>query len=230
MAASIPYSRLRLRRLKLTDPKSITAWIAVISSALLLFATVSTAFCVFQATLWSGHQAISYGQASAYRMESIRASNYAAAQTQLDASLFTHWVTAISQNNTELANFLEERFREEFHPAFYAWLSKVDTSAGKVPPGTPFELPEYRLEAMKESDDYLKKAEETFAEGTRANTINDQYISSTVLFAIVLFLTGIEPRWQKAKVKAAMTIAAAIIFTYAFFYVLQLPRLLQLWF
>src|SRR4030042_1018340 len=133
-------------------------------------------------------------------------------------------------NNTMLASFIEERFREEFRPAFYTWLSKADTSVGEVPPGTPFELPEYRLEAMKESDDYLKKAEEAFAEGARANTINDQYKSSTVLFAIVLFLTGIEPRWRKAKVKAAMTIAAAIIFTYAFFYVLQLPRLLQLWF
>ena len=88
MAASISHSRLRLRRLKLTDPKSINAWIAVISSVLLLLATVSTAFCVFQATLWSGHQSISCGQASAYRIESVRASNIAVSQVQIDAALF----------------------------------------------------------------------------------------------------------------------------------------------
>ena len=180
MAATIPQSRKRLRKLKFTNPKTVNAWIAVISSVLLLAATVSTAFCVFEATLWSGQQAISYGQASAYRTESVRASNIALAQVQVDAALFVDWVTAISQNNTELANFLEERFREEFRPAFHSWLDKADTSAGEVPPGTPFELTEYQLETMKESENYLKKAEEAFAEGTRANQINDKYISSTV--------------------------------------------------
>lgn len=182
-------------RKRLTDPKSVNAWIAVISSVLLLAATVTTAFCVFEATLWSGKQAISFGQASAYRIESVRASNIAVTQMQVDAALFVDWVSAISENNTELANFVKDRFREEFRPAFDSWLSKVDTSAGEIPPGTPFELPEYKLETMKESEDYLKQAEEAFEQGTMANGINDRYISSTVFFAIVLFLTGIEPRW-----------------------------------
>lgn len=225
MAATILHSRKRLRKLRLINPKSITAWIAVISSVLLLAATVSTAFCVFEATLWSGQQAISYGQASAYRIESIRFSNIAVAQTQLDAALFVDWISAVSNNNTLLADFLEAHFREEFRPAFYAWLKQAESSVGQVPLNTPFELPEYEMESERQSDIYLKKAEEAFAEGTRANEINDKYISSTVFFAIVLFLTGIEPRWQKAKVKAAMTIAAAITFVYAFLYVFELPRL-----
>ncbi len=228
MVANILYSRKRLRKLRLTNPKNINAWIAVISSVLLLSATVSTAFCVFQATLWSGHQAISYGQASAYRIESVRFSNIAVAQMQVDVALFVDWISAVSNNNTILADFLEARFREEFRPAFYAWLRKAESTVGRVPLGTPFELPEYKLESVGQSDIYLKKAEEAFAEGTRANEINDKYISSTVSFAIVLFLTGIEPRWQKAKVKGAMTIAAAIIFVYGFFYILELPRLFLL--
>ena len=197
----------------------------MISSVLLLAATVSTAFCVFQATLWSGNQAISYGQASANRIESIRYSNIAVAQTQIDAALFVNWISAKSENNTLLADFLEARFRDEFKPAFYAWLRKAESSVGGVPFGTPFELPEYQLESVRQSQDYLNKAEEAFAEGTKANEINDKYISATVFFAIVLFLTGIEPRWQKAKVKAAMTIAATIIYAYALWYVLELPRI-----
>lgn len=228
MGGNMLASRLRLRKLRFEKPKNVNTLIAVISSTLLLLATVGTAFCVFQATLWTGQQAISYGQASAYRIESVRASNNAAAQIQVDVALFVDWVSAISENNTELANFLEGRFREEFRPAFYAWLSKADTSVGEVPSGTPFELAEYQLETVKESESYLEKAEETFAKGSEANSINDRYISSTVLFAIVLFLTGIEPRWQKAKFKVAMTVAAAIIFTYAFFYILELPRLFLL--
>ena len=94
MSAGISQSKKRLRKIRLTDPKSVNAWIAVISSVLLLAATVSTAFCVFEATLWSGSQSISFGQASAYRIESVRASNIAVAQMQVDAALFVDWVTA----------------------------------------------------------------------------------------------------------------------------------------
>ena len=213
------------RKLILSKPKNINAWIAAISSALLLMATIGSAFSVFQATLWTGQQSISYGQASAYRTESVRASNDAAAQMQVDVGLFVFWITAMSENNTELANFIEERFREEFRPAFYSWLNKVDTSAGEVPPGSPFELPEYQLENMKESKIYLEKAEEAFEKGSEANSINDRYISTTVLFAIVLFFTGIEPRWQKANLKIAMTIVAATVFIIALFIISQMPIL-----
>lgn len=224
MAENILVRRER-RKLRLSKPKNIKAWIAAISSALLLMATIGSAFSVFQATLWTGQQAISYGQASAYRIESIRSSNFAVAQIQLDAALFTDWISAMSENKTELADFLEDRFREEFRPAFYAWLSKSETSADGIPPGTPFELPEYQLKTMKESEIYLKKAKEEFEKGSEANSINDRYISTTVLFAIVLFFTGIEPRWQKAKLKIAMTIVAAAIFIIAIFLISQLPIL-----
>ncbi|MFC1506735.1 hypothetical protein ACFLQ6_06660 [Thermoproteota archaeon] len=224
MAENILIKRKK-RRLILSKPKNINAWIAAISSALLLMATIGSAFSVLQATLWTGQQAISYGQASAYRIESVRASNFAVAQIQVDAALFTDWISAISENNTELADFLEDRFREEFRPAFYAWLSKSETSADGVPLGTPFELPEYQLETMEESDIYLEKAEEEFKKGSEANSINDRYISTTVLFAIVLFFTGIEPRWQKAKLKIAMTIVAATIFIIAILLISQLPIL-----
>lgn len=205
--------------------KDKTTWIAVVSSTLLLMATVATAFCVFQATLWTGKQAIYFGQASAYRIESVRASNNAFMQIQIDAALFVDWITAISQNNTRLADFIEERFREEFLPAFHAWLGTADTSKGQVPPGTPFDLIEYQPEQMKISKELLDKATETFEKGAEANKINDRYISSTVYFAIVLFLTGIEPRWSKAEVKFGMTVVAVIIFTYAVYYILQLPRI-----
>jgi hypothetical protein len=139
--------------------------------------------------------------------------------------LFVDWATATSQNNTILADFIEERFREEFRPAFYAWLSRGNLSNEESPLGTPFSLPEYQPEEMKKSQELLDKARESFAKGSEANEINDRYISSTVMFAIVLFLTGIEPRWQKAKVKIAMTVAATIIFTYTLFRILELPQL-----
>ena len=47
----------------------------LIFAIILLIATLSTAFCVYQATRWNGFQAIDFGDASKLRTESVRASN-----------------------------------------------------------------------------------------------------------------------------------------------------------
>ena len=67
------------------------------------------------------------------------------------------------------AKFLRERFREEFRPAFEAWIAKANTT-NPIPPGTPFELPEYTLAKYTESASLEEKATAAFNEGKDANT------------------------------------------------------------
>ena len=45
----------------------------IIFAILLLIATLSTAFCVYQATRWNGIQAVDFGESAKFRTESIRA-------------------------------------------------------------------------------------------------------------------------------------------------------------
>lgn len=128
----------------------------------------------------------------------------------------------MSENDTVRADFLEERFRDEFLPAFNAWLNlSID---GSRPPGSPFELPEYQIESYKESDRLLENASASFERAKEANQISDNYILTTVLFAMVLFISGVGAKWNLPKVKIVLFIAAIIIFLSASAMLVWLPK------
>ena len=61
----------------------------IIFAILLLIATLSTAFCVYQATRWNGVQAVDFGDASKYRTESVRVATAANTQVIVDVQVFT---------------------------------------------------------------------------------------------------------------------------------------------
>ena len=60
----------------------------IIFAILLLVATLSTAFCVYQATRWNGIQAVDFGESAKFRTESIRATTTANTQVTIDVQLF----------------------------------------------------------------------------------------------------------------------------------------------
>ena len=188
----------------------------VIFVIVLLIATLSTAFCVYQATRWNGFQAIDFGDASKYRTESVRATTTANTQIIIDVQLFTSWVDAVSKGELVQAKFIRDRFREEFKPAFEAWLAKAN-STNPIPPGSPFELPEYTLAEYNESVLLEEKATAAFNEGKDANTNGDLYISNTVLFAIVLFFCGIYSRWDSIRIRKGILVLTLIVFAFALY-------------
>jgi hypothetical protein len=201
---------------ELKIPKKGIPKIDVIFVIILLFATLSTAFCVYQATRWNGFQAVDFGDASKYRTESVRASTTANTQIIIDVQLFTSWVDAVSKGEPIQAKFIRDRFREEFKPAFEAWLATANTT-NPIPPGSPFDLPEYTLAEYNESILLEEKATAAFNDGKEANTNGDLYISNTVLFAIVLFFCGIYSRWDSIRIRKGILILTLIVFSFALY-------------
>ena len=206
---------------KLKIPEKGIQKMDIIFVILLLIATLSTAFCVYQATRWNGIQAIDFGESSKYRTESIRATTAANTQVIIDVQLFTSWVDAVGKEDLIEAKFIKERFREEFKPAFEAWIAKANTM-NPIPPGTPFELPEYNVAKYNESASLEQKATAAFNEGKDANTNGDLYISNTVLFAIVLFFCGIYTRWDSMKIRQGILVVTLVIFTFAIYSLISL--------
>ena len=193
----------------------------LIFAVILLIATLSTAFCVYQATRWNGIQAVDFGDASKLRTESVRASNVANSQQIVDVQVFLSWVNAVSKNDSVQANFIQERFREEFRPAFNAWIAKANET-NPIPAGTPFELPEYALAKNNESALLEEQATASFNHGKDANTNGDMYISNTVLFAIVLFFCGIYTRWESIKIRRGILLMTVLVFSFAVYSLVSL--------
>jgi hypothetical protein len=194
----------------------------VFAVVILSVATVCSAWSAYEATRWSGDQAINGARASALRTESTRLSNEANIQTAVDIQVFTAWVTAVSEKNAERAEFLRARFRNEFKPAFDAWLASAPP--GTIPDGTPFMLPEYRLVAAEEASALLKQAEVAQARAADANQISDNFVLTTVLFATVLFFAGIASRMQTVAIRRAVLFIALGIWAVAVVILFTLPQ------
>ena len=115
-------------------------WVEIAATVLLAIAAVATAWSSYQATRWNGEQAKTSGSVNKTRIEAARAADLSNAQKQVDVATFMQWVDAYANGETELVNFYRARFRDEFKPAFNAWVATKPLQTAGAPP-TPFALP-----------------------------------------------------------------------------------------
>ncbi len=197
-------------------------WIELAATLLLALATIASAWSAYQATRWGGVQANAYSAAGATRSESVRASNTALAERQVDVATFIGWLDAYAAERPVLKAFYEDRFRAEFKPAFQAWLGSVP--AGSVPDGSPFSMPEYQLAAQQESDQLLTQAEDLAAEARAANQTGDNFILVAVLMASVLFFAGVGTKFKGTITRRTMISMAAVVFMIGLVVIASLPQ------
>jgi hypothetical protein len=197
-------------------------WIELLSALLLALATIAAAWCAYQSTRWGGVQANAYASAGASRQESVRASGRFNALVTIDVSVFERIVDARRAGDLDLSKFWEDRMREEFKPAFTAWLASVPE--GQVPPGTPFALPEYAPADRILAEDLEEAAEASAAVAREANQTGDNFVLLAVLFASVLFFAGVGTKFKSYTLRVVMVSLAALFFVVSLTFVFSLPQ------
>jgi hypothetical protein len=196
--------------------------VELIAAIMLSIATVVTAWSAYQATRWSGDQAESYTSASATRTESVRASTEANRQVLIDVATFLNWLDAEQSGDHALADDIHVRMRQEFLPAFDAWLATGP--AGSIPDGTPFELPEYRLAAEERAKRLEAKAAALFEDGNESNEVGDDFVLAAVLFASVLFFSGLAGTFDSLRAQLFLLILGGVMLLIGTVIVVTLPQ------
>jgi len=213
--------------------------VELISTIILSIAVILTAWSAFQSGKWSGVQAINFSEAGAARTESTRFSTLAGQQAQVDVSLFVEWAAAIAQELKTgdtviapgdtytpvpgtLSNFLFLRMREEFRPAMDAWLA-TDPIGNADAPKSPFDMPEYVLDAQVQADLLQTDAEEKSAAAREANQTGDTYVLTAVMFATVLFFGGVSAKLVKRRNSYLALIIGILMLFLAGWILLSLP-------
>ncbi len=188
----------------------------LIATIVLSVAAVATAWSSYQGARWRGEQAVETSRATAARIESSEAATRAGQLTQIDIATFTQWVDATVGGDTTLADFYEQRFRDEFAPAFAAWQA-TDPFADADAPPTPFAMPEYRLEDTRRAEQLDARANARTAAAGAANEHADGYLLAVVLCATALFfaavsgkLRGRRPREIMLAIGIAFLVGAAV--------------------
>lgn len=194
-----------------TDVSRFDRWVEFIAAIVLSLATVATAWAGYQAALWGGEQARHMAAASVANVRSAEQTNTAQQRASLQATLFVQWATAISENNSELADFLYQRFPVELRTATDAWLT-TQPLQNPGAPATPFEMDEYQLPERSQAAALREQAEAESGLANEANEISDRYVLLTVIFASVLFFGGISGKFQSRAVDLGMLALAGIVF------------------
>ncbi len=213
-----------------------------VASIVLAIAVVFTAWAAFEAGKWSGQQSIHFSEAGAFRTESARSDTRAGQLAQIDVAMYIDWVTALSNDVRDglipaistaqeyqptqgtVSGFLFLRMREEFRPAIDAWLATDPTNNPDAPP-TPFSMPEYVLADAVEAERLADEADAAAVDARAANQNGDNYVLTAVLFAAVLFFSGVATRLESRWNRRFVNLIGIIVVAVGVVILIGLPRL-----
>jgi hypothetical protein len=203
-------------------------------------AAILTAWAAFQSAKWSGIQSIEFSKANAARLESNRFDTRAGQLASIDVDVFLAWLSALSEEirNGEvqgapgegytptegtLSAFFFERMRDEFRPAFEAWLETrplVEPDA----PATPFQMPEYALADAAAAVEKLDQAGAHSDAALTANQNSDNHVLTAVALALALFFAGISSKLAARRNRVITISLSVVIFLGAAIVLATLPK------
>src|SRR5436190_24367761 len=88
-----------------------TRWVEITCAVVLSLATMSSAWCAYQSTLWSGVQTFRLAAAQKAGRDSTAATLEALQLQAFDASMFISYMNAKNEGNERQEKFLFNRFR-----------------------------------------------------------------------------------------------------------------------
>ena len=183
----------------------------LVATVLLALAAVATAWSGYQAARWNGEQTKAASRTNAIRIDAARAQGLAEAQKEVDVATFIQWVDAYANREQELLAFYERRFREEFKPAFEAWLATKPLQNENAPL-TPFVMPQYVLAAEQEAERLDAEAEVSAAVVRRNIQRATNYVLGVVLFSVALFFAGMSTKLTQSRYRAVLLGVGCAVF------------------
>lgn len=113
-------------------------------TVLLARAALLSAWCAYEASRFSGEQGTANTDAAALRIDSAKAESRAGQLQLVDTVTFGQYVAAVAARDGRLAEFARQRLRDEFRPAFDAWLA-LEPLSNLDARKTPFTMSAYTL-------------------------------------------------------------------------------------
>ena len=194
-----------------TDSERTDHRLEIAATVLLALAAIATAWATYQSAVWRGKQAEAQSASIAARVESTREAAVANRQAQVDLALFTQWIDAYARRDERLADFYRRRFRDEFVPAFEAWVATRPLQNANAPL-SPFAMPQYTLATSEKADELEEQAAEFGRTVIRNVDRSDSYMLAVVLFAISLFFAALSTRMPSRDVRIALLAGGYALF------------------
>jgi hypothetical protein len=99
-------------------------WLEPASAILMALATLSTAWCSYQSSKWSGQSSESATSAASLEQKAALLHLEDNQVTSIQAKMFMDFINATLAGNEKLAQFYSDRFPPELRKAYDAWLKE----------------------------------------------------------------------------------------------------------
>jgi hypothetical protein len=196
--------------------------IDVIGSVLMAAATLASAWCAFQASVWNGVQTRVLALVSVAQFDSARQASVMNRNISIDVGVFLRYVDAELHGDRQATRFLRANARPEFRPALEAWIR--DAGAGEQDAALPFGRPEYRLAAQQKIEVLDADVKGQLDRANAANSHSDMFVLHTVLFALSLMFLGATAQAHRRRTQLTMLAFGALAFLATFVAMARLPR------
>jgi len=216
--------KLNQMRENVSSSQSRFEAIEIIEALILALVAVATAWSGYQAAQWAGQRAEEYAKANRLRVTAEGLATLAGQERIYDSDTFNSWLAAKLDGKVQTAQFFERRFRDEYRPAFTAWLSTDPFNSAQAPPG-PIFMPEYHNAKHEQFLRLNKQAAEVADEGVKSGETGDKYVRITVLLATVLLITAIGQRFRFKAARIVFMILACLLLCLPVLQLLMLPRI-----
>jgi len=198
--------------------------IEILEAMVLALVAVATAWSGYQAAQWAGKRAEHYAEATRFRVTAEGLATLAGQERIYDSDTFNSWLAAKLDGKEKAAEFFERRFRDEYRPAFTAWLRTDPFKNAQAPPG-PIFMPDYHNAKHEQFLGLNKEAAQMAERGTKSGETGDEYVRITVLLATVLLITAIGQRFRFEVVRVVFMILAFLLLCLPLSRLLMLPRI-----
>lgn len=205
-----------------TKKKSKHPVFEAIALVLLSLATVGTAWCSYQAAVWSGMSQRIMNMSAAASRRSVTAQLQAYQFGLLDVMLFSQYVNARASSNQVLATFYADRFRAEARTAFDKWLAMHPFTNPDAPPH-PFVTNLYQPRLLVQSLDDDEKSQQLWQRAGEAGRTGRNYVLVTVSLAAALFFAATASKFQTGWIHQAVLMLGLFAFLFAAVRLLMLP-------
>ncbi len=175
-------------------------------AVLLGAAALLTAVSAYLASVQSGTAQESFTRASLTRIEAAKARGAGDELRSFQLTLFLQYGQAVATGNKELEKFIREDLgAEPVVRAIEWWRSQNPRPQSPFVKGNP--LNENALYDRAEQLDGKSNAE--YGQAVRAGASGDRYTLATVLFAVVLFSSGVAGQFRRRVVRMGTIVVAA---------------------
>lgn len=204
------------------DENSKRAWFEPVTAILMAVASLSTAWCSYQSSRWSGQS--SGFETAADKFEKEAAELHLAGQQieSVQMSAVMEVVDAKLEGDEKRAAFYTDRFSAELKPAYEKWMALNPFGNPQAPPH-PFVPSLYTPRFHGTVNQLRTQAAQAEAQSNTNGHTADTYLTNTVILATVLFFAGTVGKFTQRHVRWSSLTFAFVLFGYVVVRMLLLP-------